>query len=209
MSLIPRSTHLFCLTSKPVHHLCHSVFQPSTLTRAFSMIKESLSTSSFVSMWVWSSNSNYYLILLLWVWFEMHMHSNVLLSVTVSPLPRSRRIEEWPVIWSDLKVQKVILCPGCLAHLHKQSNEFLKPGVSDIFGLWFYNSTSSSFKSAGWMASHFDDLFKQFVRSTASCTHMIQNINVSCRCNFSCQLMHHGKMTFMLERCDFSTNSSL
>lgn len=109
-------------------------------------------------------------------------------------------------------------------HLHTQSMnprlctcthnqiEFLKPGCLIYLAYGFkilLQVFFFFFKSAGWMASHFDDLFKQFVRSTASCTHMIQNINVSCRCNFSCQLMHQGKMTFMLERCDFSTNSSL
>ena len=59
-----------------------------------------------------------------------------------------------------------------------------------------------------WMdGAHFDDLFKQFVRSTTSCMHMIQNINVCCSCNFSRQLMHQQKMTFIPERCNFFTNS--
>lgn len=66
--------------------------------------------------------------------------------------------------------------------------------------LVFTISLSSSFKTAGWMASHFDDLFKQFVRSTTSCTHMIHNTNVCCRCNFSCQLMHQQKMTFFSQK---------
>lgn len=52
---------------------------------------------------------------------------------------------------------------------------------------------SSSFQTVRWMASHFDDLFKQFVRSTTSCKHMIQNTNVCCRCNFSCQLCTERK----------------
>lgn len=64
----------------------------------------------------------------------------------------------------------------------------------------FTISLSCSFQTVGWMASHFDDLFKQFVRSTTSCTHMIQNINACCRCNFSCLLMHQEKMTFISER---------
>lgn len=72
----------------------------------------------------------------------------------------------------------------------------------------FTISLSSSFETIGWMASHCDDLFKQFVRSTTSCTHMIQNINICCRCNFSCQLMHQQKMTFIPERCNFFTNSN-
>lgn len=139
-------------------------------------------------------DSNHYPIL-------MHMHSNARLFVNSSPFSCSQN-----VIWGS---REPFQTSGYLAHLHKQPNRVSQAWVSDIFGLWFYNSTSSFFKSSGWMASHFDDLFKQFVRSIASCTHMIQNINVSCRCNFSCQLMHQGKMTFMLERCDFSTNSSL
>lgn len=68
---------------------------------------------------------------------------------------------------------------------------------------------SNPFQTVGWMASHFDDLFKQFVRSTTSCMSMIQNINACCRCNFSCQLMHQEKITFIPERCNFFTNTNL
>ena len=70
-------------------------------------------------------------------------------------------------------------------------------------------SLSSSFQTVGWLASHSDDLFKQSVRSITSCTHLIQNINVCCRCHFSCQLMHQEKMTFIADRSNFFTMVTL
>lgn len=125
------------------------------------------------------------------------------LFISASPLSCNRRVTEGS------------RCPFCVplgvsdSDAGRPLHQVAQTGALIPLAHSFTVALSRSCQTVGWMASHFDDLCKQFVRSATSCTYLIQNINVCCRCNFSCQLMHQEKMTFIPERCNFFTSSNL
>lgn len=197
MHFIPRSTHLSSsLTSKPVLHPCHSIFCHSAHTQCLLHNQTALAFRPTPS----GSEAQHpnHCALQPWLCFET---CSTTLSFQVLHLFLTMEGLSEAVPSAHPRVSLIV----------PQANT--KSGCSDRYHLtpWAHSFTvslASSFQTIRWMASHFDDLFKQFVRSTVSCTHMIQNINVCCRCNFSCQLMHQEKMTFIPERCNFFINSN-
>lgn len=202
MLFIPRSTHLFSsLMSTPVFHPCRNTFHYSTHAHAFSVIEQLPYTSPTMSFGVWSPR--------------------LLPPCCLSTLPMvcaHSVVLPWlvlhlcPSMEGDLRVQRSPLkIPGYCWYLHRAASDSGFSFRSHLTYLAHSVTTllANFFKTVGWMASYFDDLFKQFVRSTAFCTHMIQKVNVCCRCNFSCQLMQQKKMTFIPERYNFFTNNNL
>lgn len=167
------SIHLFPLTSQTVHHLVFFPFSPHSsllhnqgdLTQLIDHVCQTLKPS--IQTTIKSFYSGYGFASKKWPGF----------SKCVTSFLQCKGV---------LRVQRALPPPWVPLSFVHPVTWGSHAGPSDTFGSQLYNSTFKFFQPWKWMASHFDDLFKHFVRSTGSCTHMIQNINVCCRCNFSC-----------------------